>query len=799
MHISFAHLKNQIPGQNYLYILCHNLQYSYFNEATQKRQSVTKEKNWYMTIKKAQRRDRVEYKTRRLQQVLFLRVLRTFSNIIPRSCNRSSKERINMEEINFKLSTSRKPAYKLSVWQRRKVLLEIRRNLCPHNRSNSDRNIRECNNSTRDILIPVVARPSEYFDNNDINDINDTDNESVLSSSSFCGSNGNEDVSLFFEDYDLSFQEQLASCFVNNNLTHVQSNNILTLLRKHSCFSSLPRDVRTLLGTPRTRVIVSNVEPGEYVHFDLAESLVQSISNISSANITNTLKLDISTDGCSLDRSGNVHIWPIQCRITNIRGIKPIVVGIYKGAQKPDNAHKFFEQLVTDIRTIISSGGIDFNGKKISVWLRCFIADAPARAFILNHRSHMSAQPCSKCKVEGVRCEGRYVFDSVDNCLRTDENYVMCIDEDHHKGTSPLEMLPLGMVSRVPFEYMHLVCLGVMKKLLCSWVHGKYSRNSKLTGRSISIVSARLNHLRDYCPSEFARRPRPLDTCSKFKATEYRQFLLYTGPVVMYDILDEQLYKHFLFLHTAIRILVFNSPSELLLNFAELALKKFVIRSKNLYGLTFNSYNVHGLLHLVSDVKQLGTLDSFSAFPYESNMSIFKKYLRKPALPLAQFAKRLAENVRHGKNNNRDIECSVHVSMPYNNNNINALHRHYRKIQFNRMSLSLHMRDNCCILHNGLICIVVDIVVDNNSYRLAVKRFVHVEDFYDVGISSSVLGIYKCSKLDSDTFFINLEEVQTKCYKMILHDSSSMDNISSDEEDHSENDQYVIASIIHTE
>lgn len=73
---------------------------------------------------------------------------------------------------------------------------------------------------------------------------------------------------------------------------------------------------------------------------------------------------------------------------------------------------------------------------------------------------------------------------------------------------------------------------GRHEKILSAWVYGKYSRLSKLSERSISIMCARLNNLKEYCPSDFARRPRSLDMCSKYKATEFRQFLLYTGPVV---------------------------------------------------------------------------------------------------------------------------------------------------------------------------------------------------------------------------------------------------------------------------
>ncbi|EFN76992.1 hypothetical protein EAI_00032, partial [Harpegnathos saltator] len=92
--------------------------------------------------------------------------------------------------------------------------------------------------------------------------------------------------------------------------------------------------------------------------------------------------------GCTLDRAGTIHIWPIQCRVYNIQQAKPFVVGIYKGAHKPHDANIFFEKFVTDIRTILSNGGINFNGNRIPIQLRSFIADAPARAFVLNHVGH---------------------------------------------------------------------------------------------------------------------------------------------------------------------------------------------------------------------------------------------------------------------------------------------------------------------------------------------------------------------------------------------------------------------------
>lgn len=697
-----------------------------------------------------------------------------------------------MPPIIVKSSNSRKSLRTLSARQTRRILSEVRANLrLQHSPkfSIADRDLHEiCN--TQDISSPLIVERDNSIN---INVVNDAVTDE---SSSFSSDSDDDDTFLETALTESSFREHLASYFVDNNLTHIQCNNMLALLRTHHCFFSLPKDCRTLLNTPRNRAVMFSVEPGEYIHFDLETGIVDSLSNVSFVPIIKELKLDFNTDGCYLDKSGSNHIWPIQCRVVNIQYAKPIVVGIYKGAQKPYDPNVFFEQFILDIHRIMSSGGIHFHGNKIAVQLRCFIADAPTRAFILNHRGHMSSKPCSKCKVSGVLSEGRNVFNGINHPVRTDEEYIRCLDEDHHKeGKSPLSLLPIGMTSQVPFEYMHLVCLGVMKKLLSAWVFGKYSRLSKLSGSSISTMNTRLNILRDYCPSDFARRPRPLGVCSKYKATEYRQFLLYTGPVILYGLLNEQLYKHFLFLHTAVRILVSNSPSRQNLSFAELALQKFVLRCENLYGATFNSYNVHGILHITDDVRRFGNLDSFSAFPYENNMKIFRKYCRKPSLTLQQFFNRMIETRIHSTRN-CDVDSSVRVSMP-RNNDANCTSLQYSKIQFNKISLGTNVRDNCCILRNGSICVVSNIIVHNNSYRLVVKRFLEVRDFYNVGIVSSSLQVYKCATF-SETFYVNLDEVNGKCYRMPFWDCT-FENDSDSDGEHLETPQYIVAVIVHSE
>ncbi|XP_076766660.1 uncharacterized protein LOC143433258 [Xylocopa sonorina] len=666
-------------------------------------------------------------------------------------CSSRKSWRMDRRRI-LKTSISRKPVKKLSARQKRRIRNEIKNNMVAQN--------------------PNI----------------DTDMQNLPSTSA--GSSFS---------YLNSFRDRLASCFIDSNLTHKQGNNILSLLRSHSCFSNLPKDVRTLLNTPRDSGVVSVVPPGEYIHFSL-QAEIQKLLQCKSIDDVIELKLDIHTDGCTLDKSNSIHLWPIQCRVSNIPNSKPIIVGIYRvGSQKPYSPITFFDKIMCDIKEIILNGGVSYQGKIFPLSVRCFIADAPARAFILNHRGHTSYRPCSKCKISGIRQKGRYVFTGVHHSLRNDEMYVRCLDEDHHKeGRSPLSLIAFGMVSQVPFEYMHLVCLGVMKKLLSAWIDGKYSHSSKLCGQDIQIISSRLIKLKKYCPSDFTRRPREIEIFSKFKATEFRQFLLYTGPFVTHGLLSNNLYKHFLFLHASMRILISPILSENLLEYAELALQRFVIRSELYYGCLFNSYNIHGLLHLSNDVRHLGNLDSFSAFPYESNMSLFKKYCRKPHLPLQQIFNRKMEEEQHGTRHKQDVNSSfIHVSHPFGNGTHGL---RYQKIQFANISLGIGTRDNCCILYDGRICIIKDIYHHNNTATLVAKRFMETTDFYNVGILSSALDIYKCSTLSTETFFIQPQEVRAKCYRMPLQViENPQESSTDDDEEHCPESGFIVAVILHSE
>ena len=79
-------------------------------------------------------------------------------------------------------------------------------------------------------------------------------------------------------------------------------------------------------------------------------------------------------------------------------------------------------------------------------------------------------------------------------------------------------------------DVMHCICLGVMKRLLNLWT--KVRNPARLSVQKISELSISLRYCSKYLPNQFKRKIRTIEHLEKWKATEFRTFLLYVGPLV---------------------------------------------------------------------------------------------------------------------------------------------------------------------------------------------------------------------------------------------------------------------------
>lgn len=440
-----------------------------------------------------------------------------------------------------------------------------------------------------------------------------------------------------------SFQDELALWATDFQVKHNALNALLRLLKK-SGHRDLPATARTLLHTV-TEVKTEIKSDMEYYYFGVASELLKHFKMypVHKKAQVDELEISLNIDGLPLFRSSQMEFWPVLCAIVNMHPTIVFPVALTCGKSKPKNLD-FLTDTIEELKVVLHNGLKD-GDDTIPVKLRCIVCDAPAKAMVKNTKLFAGYSGCDKCSQQGQHF-GRMTYQEVMNLnLRTDASFRSQSYPEHHHGSSPFCQLPIDMIKAFPVDYMHQVCLGVMKKLLLVWIRG--NRNVKHSAEHIQQISDRLEIMKKCIPSRFARKPRSLREVDRWKATEYRQFLLYTGKLALQNILRPDLYDNFMTLSVALSILVSPKLSENHRDYAHKLLEHFVTQARNLYGKEFLVYNVHAMLHLADEVKDHGSLDACSAFPFENYMQKLKKSVRSGNNPLVQVIKRVSERRRH--------------------------------------------------------------------------------------------------------------------------------------------------------
>jgi hypothetical protein len=551
------------------------------------------------------------------------------------------------------------------------------------------------------------------------------------------------------EKVQASFQDKLANWAIENNINHSSLSKLLTILKEHPCHSSLPLDARTLLRTPRATV-VKDMAPGKFCYFGLLSAIKIALSHCPSDAIPCNIQLLMCVDGLPLSKSTASQFWPILCTLLN--GQKklfgPFVVGIYHGNAKPSSATEFLRDFVDDVKNLMDTG-IEYNNKIVTVKLHAIVCDAPAKAFITCTKGHNGYFSCSKCLQEGKYIHGRVCYPSLKYTMRTDEGFQNREQEEHHIGHSPLEEISnFGMVTQITLDYLHLICLGVMRKLLNLWLRAEIP--VRLGSRAVKSISANLLRLKTSIPEEFARKPRDLKELDRWKGTEFRQLLLYTGPLVLHSELPADKYKDFMTLHSAVSILASEKYCQVFNEYANSLLHHFVKTFSALYGPENVSHNVHGLLHLADDVKKYGPLDAFSAFQFENYMQSFKKLVRKAEKPLQQISSRLQEIQNFGSNHVGKLVPLGSISYNFVHGNGPLLEfcmdPQYKRATFNSFSILLDDANNCCGFKDGSIVKVENIAFnqDSNCMVFVGRQFLDLTNLYTIPCDSSLIEVFLC-------------------------------------------------------
>lgn len=553
------------------------------------------------------------------------------------------------------------------------------------------------------------------------------------------GKNESEDD---FNEPESTLSSDLSEWATECRINHTAVDKLLKVLSKHGC-TDLPTTARTLLKTKRTveTQVISNMR---YYNFGLESELKKKLDNYTIEQISriNTLDISLNIDGLPLFKSSKTSLWPILCSIDNIDPKIVFPVALTLGTSKPDNLD-FLNETINELDLILQQG-ITFNEKLIQVNLKCIVCDAPAKAMVKGIKLYSGYFGCDRCDQRGCWI-GRMTYQTIDNLnLRTDVMFRRQSQPEHHRVRSPFCNLGINMIKSFPIDYMHQVCLGVMKRLLLVWMRGK-KKETKISFLNIDEISSKLIMLQRFIPRFFARKPRSLHEIDYWKATEFRQFLLYTGKLVLKGILRDDLYDNFMTLSVAISILVSPQLVASYANYAKELLIHFVHQARNLYGDEFLVYNVHSLLHLGDDAVEYGSLGDCSAFSFENHMQHIKKMVRSGKNPLSQIVKRICE-FEEVKSKPFSVKQSKLVNKRPN---------------------------NAFILDHSSCCEVVgerQELDDNEKYIILCRVFTRGEPIFLTPCDSRIIG---CSKFLKRNCQMKMVPVQSLDHHAILIDSTA--------------------------
>lgn len=592
--------------------------------------------------------------------------------------------------------------------------------------------------------------------------------EGNLSDNDLSSNDGNEidndtHCSDVHSDNDISsnIKEKLASWAINFKISHSALSALLEVLK--SCDLDVPKDPRTLLLTPRVTDI-KETAGGSFYHFGVARGIISKLSTCSPSFLhgIESLTLHINIDGLPLFGSSSVSLWPILGMIKEVPH-RPFVIGVYCGSSKPKSLDEYLHDFVQEMKEVLVNG-VNFDVNKFSVKLDAFICDAPARAFIKCIKGHSGYNGCERCVQKGLHVNGKMTFPEFGARLRTDISFNEMRDSAHHTNVSPLKELNVGFVSQFVLDYMHLVCLGIVRKIIYLWMKGPL--RSRLSAQLLSVISGSLSDLRQNLPREFARKPRALSEFKMWKATEFRQFLLYTGPVVLYDRIPELQYKNFMLLSVAIRMLVSESLCSSYCDYVEKLLQYFVKDFASIYGTEVLVYNVHSLTHIVQDVRRYGALDNISCFPYENMLYELKQMVRRPQNPVAQLIRRISENERSNENlvdiQSKRTTChgKPHLTGPTPLQYSKC--QQYKQYHGDKVFISCSEGDNCFEVQSKVVIVKNILLSSAGETFIVFQEFLKYNSYFNYPLKSECLGIRVCSRLSDRLKVGNLCEFVKK-------------------------------------
>lgn len=535
-----------------------------------------------------------------------------------------------------------------------------------------------------------------------------------------------------FAEKEAEFEVQLKHWSLRNNITHKALNELINILKPfYKCHHN---SARSLLHTPR-KCKATKLDNGEMIYFGIENGIKKNVRY--KLEKSDLIELQINVDGIPIYNKSNIEFWPILgCIQTSKEKRFPFVIAVFCGRGKPRPLNTYLGDFINEAKVLLENGVIVSN-KTYKLVLTCFSCDAPARSFLKVTKGHTSTFACERCTIKSLYIERRRFF-PVENKFssRISSDFVGNSSEG---AKSPLLELNIDLVKQFVLDPMHLIYLGALRRLMLKyWLEGK--RPSKLSKIQIATVDAHIKSTKNPI-LDFGHSLRPISEMKRWKATEFRFFLLYCGPIVLKKVLSREKYKHFLLLHIAVTIMSSEPLIEKYLDVAKIAMDDYVSQSSVLYDKYYISYNVHSLIHVHEDVVKYGPLETYSCFPFENMLGKLKRCIRGTKHPLAQIKNRLLEFDGINYFNRICDEETTRYKPIYIFDKIDEVNFKCKHLQIRDFTISIVFPNNIASIERN-IYIIKSIICQKGSFKCICVRPKQKDSLYVQPINSAKLGIF---------------------------------------------------------
>ncbi|XP_059474157.1 uncharacterized protein LOC132195889 [Neocloeon triangulifer] len=392
---------------------------------------------------------------------------------------------------------------------------------------------------------------------------------------------------------------------------------------------------------------------------NLNSSITDVMDGIVSKRIEKSSKYDLylihNTDGFPFAKSNKKQFWPNFLAIGNIppklRSKFIVLVSICFTPNKPN----LLRYMIPFAENMLTLGTEGFTWRhpltKTDIKSRLFIVsstvDAQARAPLMNMNFYNAEYGCSFCEIECTsRGEGQgpgklYPYEKYGGLrkplTRSRERSIQQANllfgaareervkqgkahPEHEKGVKghcPFVMLPhFDVINSFSPDYLHSCLIGVTKRWTKHILNSQNHSKPFYIGLMSHLVDERIKKIR--VPSFVTRLPRGLDDISFWKASEYRNWLLFYSLPCLKGILNDKFLLHHALLVEAIYTLDKSVVSQADLQLSNKLLNDYCSQYGSLYGRLEETFNLHMLLHYTNSVEHIGPLWASSTFIFEN-------------------------------------------------------------------------------------------------------------------------------------------------------------------------------------